>query len=419
MQQPVSIPTSIRSKTTKTKAEHTKATATKDVTQDKKVSQFFWRSWAIQASWNYERQMNMGFLYGMVPTLDRLYPDESDPKQLAAKKEAYHRHMAFYNCTPQTSAFILGLSASMEEEYAKDPENFDPDSINAVKTSLMGPLSGIGDSFFQGTIRVIAFGLGVQLAQQGSIMGPILAMLISIVPSVLITWFAAKMGYQGGHEYLSKLQGGDLMEKLMYVCGIVGLMSVGGMIATLIGATTRAGSLSAPLRDRFGVTLRLELYTPEELATIVKRSAGILNVEIEPEGAMEIARRSRGTPRIANRMLRRVRDFAQVVADGVITRQVADQALLALEVDHLGLDQVDRRMLRAIIENYGGGPVGLDTLAATIGEESVTLEDVYEPYLMQIGFLTRTPRGRCVTQLAYEHLHLPSPVQPAGTQLSF
>ena len=175
---------------------------------------------------------------------------------------------------------------------------------------------------------------------------------------------------------------------------------------TLIGATTRAGSLSAPLRDRFGVTLRLELYTPEELATIVKRSAGILNVEIEPEGAMEIARRSRGTPRIANRMLRRVRDFAQVVADGVITRQVADQALLALEVDHLGLDQVDRRMLRAIIENYGGGPVGLDTLAATIGEESVTLEDVYEPYLMQIGFLTRTPRGRCVTQRAYEHLHM-------------
>ena len=178
---------------------------------------------------------------------------------------------------------------------------------------------------------------------------------------------------------------------------------------TLIGATTRAGSLSAPLRDRFGVTLRLELYTPEELATIVKRSAGILSVEIEPEGAMEIARRSRGTPRIANRMLRRVRDFAQVVADGVITRQVADQALLALEVDHLGLDQVDRRMLRAIIENYGGGPVGLETLAATIGEESVTLEDVYEPYLMQIGFLTRTPRGRCVTRKAYEHLHISAP----------
>ena len=175
---------------------------------------------------------------------------------------------------------------------------------------------------------------------------------------------------------------------------------------TLIGATTRAGSLSAPLRDRFGVTLRLELYTPEELAKIVTRSAGILNVSIEPEGAMEIARRSRGTPRIANRMLRRVRDFAQVMADGVITKSVADKALLALEVDYLGLDNVDRRMLQAIIENYGGGPVCLDTLAATIGEESVTLEDVYEPYLMQIGFLTRTPRGRCVTQKAYAHLHI-------------
>ena len=175
---------------------------------------------------------------------------------------------------------------------------------------------------------------------------------------------------------------------------------------TLIGATTRAGSLSAPLRDRFGVTLRLELYTPEELALIVKRSAGILSVPIDPDGAMEIARRSRGTPRIANRMLRRVRDFAQVMADGVITKDVADKALLALEVDRLGLDNVDRRMLRAIIENYGGGPVGLDTLAATIGEESVTLEDVYEPYLMQIGFLTRTPRGRCVTQKAYAHLHI-------------
>ena len=175
---------------------------------------------------------------------------------------------------------------------------------------------------------------------------------------------------------------------------------------TLIGATTRAGSLSAPLRDRFGVTLRLELYTPEELQEIVTRSAGILDVPIEPDGAMEIARRSRGTPRIANRMLRRVRDFAEVKANGVITKDVADHALLALEVDYLGLDNVDRRMLRSIIENYGGGPVGLDTLAATIGEESVTLEDVYEPYLMQLGFLKRTPRGRCVTQRAYEHLHM-------------
>ena len=174
---------------------------------------------------------------------------------------------------------------------------------------------------------------------------------------------------------------------------------------TLIGATTRAGQLSAPLRDRFGVTLRLELYTPEELAEIVTRSAGILNVSIEPDGAFEIARRSRGTPRIANRILRRVRDFAEVMADGVITREVADQALSALEIDYLGLDSVDRRMLLAMIDHYGGGPVGLDTLAATIGEESVTLEDVYEPYLMQLGFLTRTPRGRCATQKAYAHLH--------------
>lgn len=215
-------------------------TTTTDVSLTKKIWQFFWRSWTIQDSWNYERQMNMGFLYGMVPTLDRCYPNEDDPKQLEAKKEAYRRHMAFYNCTPQTSAFVLGLSASMEEQYAKDPSSLNPDSINAIKTSLMGPLSGIGDSFFQGTIRVIAFGLGVQLAQQGSIMGPILAMLISIVPSVLITWFAAKIGYQGGHEYLGKLQGGNTMDKLMYVCGIVGLMSVGAMIATLIGATTPA-----------------------------------------------------------------------------------------------------------------------------------------------------------------------------------
>ena len=178
---------------------------------------------------------------------------------------------------------------------------------------------------------------------------------------------------------------------------------------TLIGATTRAGQLSAPLRDRFGVTLRLELYTPEELALIVKRSAGILDVPIEDDGAMEIAKRSRGTPRIANRMLRRVRDFAQVKAGGVITRSVADQALTALEVDHLGLDAIDRRMLTSIIEHYGGGPVGLETLAATINEEAVTLEDVYEPDLMQMGFLTRTPRGRCVTRRAYEHLGLTPP----------
>lgn len=190
---------------------------------------------------------------------------------------------------------------------------------------------------------------------------------------------------------------------------------------TLIGATTRAGQLSAPLRDRFGVTLRLELYTPEELALIVTRSAGILGVPIEAEGAMEIAKRSRGTPRIANRMLRRVRDFAQVRAGGVITKKVADQALTALEIDHLGLDNIDHRMLMSIIENYRGGPVGLETLAATINEEAVTLEDVYEPYLMQLGFLTRTPRGRCVTAKAYQHLGLAVPGCLAGQmeQLSF
>ena len=175
---------------------------------------------------------------------------------------------------------------------------------------------------------------------------------------------------------------------------------------TLIGATTRAGQLSSPLRDRFGVSLRLELYTTQELARIVTRSASLLGMPIEPDGAEEIASRSRGTPRIANRMLRRVRDFAQVLNDGVITRAAASQALERLEVDPLGLDAIDRRMLTAIIRQYGGGPVGLETLAATIGEEAITLEDVYEPYLMQIGFLIRTPRGRCVTRLAYEHLHI-------------
>ena len=175
---------------------------------------------------------------------------------------------------------------------------------------------------------------------------------------------------------------------------------------TLVGATTRAGLLSAPLRDRFGVVHHLEFYTVEELKTIILHSALTLGVEIDEEGAYEMARRSRGTPRLANRLLKRVRDFAQVCHDGVITSEAADHALGKLEVDKLGLDATDRRMLTAIIRYYNGGPVGLETLAATIGEEAVTLEDVYEPYLMQIGFLTRTPRGRCVTQLAYDHLHL-------------
>ena len=187
---------------------------------------------------------------------------------------------------------------------------------------------------------------------------------------------------------------------------------------TLVGATTRAGQLSAPLRDRFGVVFRLELYTPEELSQIVTRSAGILGIPCEAEGAMELARRSRGTPRIANRFLKRVRDFAQVQGSGAITPEIAAEALERLEVDYLGLDRIDRRILSTIIQNYAGGPVGLDTLAAAVGEESVTLEDVYEPYLMQIGFLTRTPRGRCVTRLAYNHLHLEAPDGAADAQMT-
>lgn len=178
---------------------------------------------------------------------------------------------------------------------------------------------------------------------------------------------------------------------------------------TLIGATTRAGQLTTPLRDRFGVLMRLELYTHEELATIVTRSSDILGIKISKSGAEEIAKRSRGTPRIANRLLKRVRDFAQIMGDGEITKEIADYALKQLEIDELGLDGTDRRMLTTIIKFYDGGPVGLETLAATVGEESVTLEDVYEPYLMQIGFLNRTPRGRCVTKAAYEHLKISIP----------
>jgi PTS system mannose-specific IID component/fructoselysine and glucoselysine-specific PTS system IID component len=181
--------------------------------------------------------MNMGFLYGIAPTLDRLYPDADDPEQVEKKKEAYQRHMAFYNCTPQTSAFVLGLASSMEEEYARDPENFDPETIGAVKTSLMGPLSGIGDSFFQGTIRTIAFGLGTSLAASGSMLGPVLAMVISAAFSIPITWYAGKFGYEMGNSFLERLQSGA-MEKIMYACGIVGLMAIGGMVATLIGITT-------------------------------------------------------------------------------------------------------------------------------------------------------------------------------------
>ncbi|MDO4199910.1 MAG: Holliday junction branch migration DNA helicase RuvB [Clostridia bacterium] len=178
---------------------------------------------------------------------------------------------------------------------------------------------------------------------------------------------------------------------------------------TLIGATTRAGQLTGPLRDRFGVILRLEMYSPEQLAQIVKRSASILKMKIDDEGALEIASRSRGTPRIANRLLKRVRDFAQVLGEGEINLNIARTALNKLDVDELGLDANDRRLLETMIKFYGGGPVGLETLAAAIGEEAITIEDVYEPFLMQIGFLSRTPRGRCVTQSAYLHLGYKNP----------
>ena len=180
---------------------------------------------------------------------------------------------------------------------------------------------------------------------------------------------------------------------------------------TLVGATTRAGQLTAPLRDRFGVILRLELYTPEELSGIVTRSAGVLGIEIEKDGAAEIASRSRGTPRIANRLLKRARDFAEVMGDGVITKETADLALARMEIDSIGLDNIDRLLLTAMIRNYGGGPVGLETIAAAIGEEAITIEDVYEPYLMQQGFLSRTPRGRVVTPAGYRHLGIPMPGQ--------
>ena len=185
---------------------------------------------------------------------------------------------------------------------------------------------------------------------------------------------------------------------------------------TLIGATTRAGMLSSPLRDRFGISFRLEMYTPEQLAVIVERSAKILKVEIEHDGALEIASRSRGTPRIANRLIRRVRDFAEVRGDGRITVENAREALDILEIDELGLDNTDRTMLSVMIERFGGGPVGLDTLAATTGEDAATIEDVYEPYLLQLGFIMRTPRGRVCTKAAYEHMGIPMPQQAENRQ---
>ncbi|WP_088810245.1 MULTISPECIES: PTS system mannose/fructose/sorbose family transporter subunit IID [Listeria] len=211
-------------------------TATKEeLTNQKKYWQFFWRSWMIQTSWNYERQMNMGFMFGMAPILDAIY---DKPEEIDLKKEAYRRHMIFFNCTPQTSSFVMGLASSMEEQYYQDRDSFDPETITAVKTSLMGPLSGIGDSFFQGTIRVLAFGIGITLAQQGNILGPILAILISFIPAFLVTYYGGKIGYTAGNKYLSKLYNEGLMDKVMYISTVVGLMVIGSMVASMIGITT-------------------------------------------------------------------------------------------------------------------------------------------------------------------------------------
>jgi PTS system mannose-specific IID component/fructoselysine and glucoselysine-specific PTS system IID component len=190
---------------------------------NKKVSEYFWGGWCMQALWNYERQMNTAFMWGMSKTIDRLYPEpEDDPK----RKEAYKRHLEFFNITPQFGAFVLGLSAAMEEEYAENPDTFDPKIINSVKVALMGPLSGIGDSFFQGTVRVIAMSVGISLAQQGSILGPI------------ITWFGGKLGYLNGQKYLEQISESNIMDKLLYGCSVAGLMVIGGMVACLVNVTT-------------------------------------------------------------------------------------------------------------------------------------------------------------------------------------
>lgn len=200
-----------------------------------KYNNFFWSSWAIQNTWNYERQMNMGYMHGMAPILDEIY---KDPSEIEAKKEAYHRHMQLFNCTPQTTSFIMGITAAMEEKRHENPEEVAPEAISNIKTSLMGPLSGIGDSFFQGTVRIIAFGLGISLAQQGNILGPILAMIISAIPSILITWYGGKLGYEKGTESLDRFLKGGMMDQVFYVTSIMGLIVVGGMISNLINITT-------------------------------------------------------------------------------------------------------------------------------------------------------------------------------------
>ena len=201
----------------------------------KKVSEFFWGGWCMQTNWNYERQMNTAFMWGISKTIDRLYPE---PEELEKKKERYRSSLEFLNITPQMGSFVLGLTAAMEEQYAENPKTFDPKMISSLKTALMGPLSGIGDSLFQGTVRIIAMSIGISLAQQGSILGPILAMLISFAVSFLITWWGGKLGYVKGQELIHQIAESNLMDKVMYGCSVAGLMVVGGMAATLVHVTT-------------------------------------------------------------------------------------------------------------------------------------------------------------------------------------
>lgn len=201
----------------------------------KKVSEFFWGGWCMQTNWNYERQMNTAFMWGISKTIDRLYPE---PEELEKKKERYRSSLEFFNITPQMGSFVLGLTAAMEEQYAENPKTFDPKMISSLKTALMGPLSGIGDSLFQGTVRIIAMSIGISLAQQGSILGPFLAMLISFVVSFLITWWGGKLGYVKGQELIRQISESNLMDKVMYGCSVAGLMVVGGMAATLVNVTT-------------------------------------------------------------------------------------------------------------------------------------------------------------------------------------
>lgn len=231
------------------------------------IRRMAWRTLTMQASWNYERQMHMAFMYSIAPLLDKIY---CRPEDRELKIRAYKRHMEFFNCTPQTSSFIVGLAASMEERFYNDRENFDEDSINAVKTSLMGPLAGIGDSFFQGTFRIIAFGLGISFAQQGSVLGPILAVLLFAIPSLLSFYYGGFMGYTAGQKYITQLYKEGLMEKVMYIATAVGLVVIGGMIASLIGLTTPLHFVSG------SVTFKLQSVLDSMVPQVLSLAATML-----------------------------------------------------------------------------------------------------------------------------------------------